>query len=523
MIQWFWKRKKWTIPVTLVVLVGGSLIVLKTKKGTDEEVISATVSKQDLAYTVLATGQVTSSIDLSLSFKGSGIVRKVDAVVGKKVAAGDVLAGLDSSDLAASVTTARASLASAQANYQKLLDGASSEEVQSSQRAVDSAAVALENAKQSLEATKAQQTVAVNNAYVALLNSTFQANAGSGNLGSGTVSVSGSYNSLEQGQYKISLYNSGNGLRFIASGLENAEGDARTTPVPLGKRGLFIRFSDTNFSAGADTWTIPIPNTQAGTYVSNLNAYQTALENQRTAVSNAEAAVRTAETALSQAQANLLVKKQQARPADLQAAQAQILSAQGQLQAAFANLENTQIIAPTAGTITKVDLKVGETVPGGKEVIVIQDVDNLYVEANISEANIASVTQNQAVTYTFDALGPDKKFAGVVEAIDPASTVVSGVVNYKVTASVPKVPEVKPGMTANMSILVSEKKQVIVVPSRAVLNKDGKKVVRIVDNQKKALYHEVPVTVGLEGDGGLVEITSGLTEGQEIVTLVKKK
>ena len=169
------------------------------------------------------------------------------------------------------------------------------------------------------------------------------------------------------------------------------------------------------------------------------------------------------------------------------------------------------------------DVKVGELATALKEAIILQDVSNLHVEANISEANIASVKVGQQVDTTFDALGLDRKFSGKVEAVDPASTVVSGVVNYKVTVQVDKLDEIKPGMTANLTILTGEKKGVLAVPTRAVLSKaDNSKVVRVVTDPKTKAYKEVVVTTGMEADGGLVEVLSGLNEGEEVVTFIKQ-
>jgi multidrug efflux pump subunit AcrA (membrane-fusion protein) len=96
------------------------------------------------------------------------------------------------------------------------------------------------------------------------------------------------------------------------------------------------------------------------------------------------------------------------------------------------------------------------------------------------------------------------------------------VVNYKVTVGLDKVDDVKPGMTANISILVASKDNAISVPLRAVLNKDGRKVVRVINDAKKKTFDEKEVTTGLEADGGVVEILSGLSEGQEVVTLIKQ-
>jgi len=99
--------------------------------------------------------------------------------------------------------------------------------------------------------------------------------------------------------------------------------------------------------------------------------------------------------------------------------------------------------------------------------------------------------------------------------------VISGVVNYEVKGSLENIPNIKPGMTANITILSAEKNDVLAVPSTAVINKNNKKYVKIIDDAQKLTYHEVEVQTGLQADGGLVEIISGLNEGQKIITYIK--
>lgn len=518
-LKGFFTKKKIIFGIIILFVIGGIVIRRLGKEGVGIQ--TDVVKKLDLKQTVLATGQVTSKTDLSLSFKVSGVVQKVNVAVGDGVKAGQILANLEQKDQLAKLTQARGMLAQAQANYQKVLDGASNQEIAVAQRAVDAAQVTLDNARLSLENIKKQQQVAVDNAYNALLNSTLSAVAGDGNTSAVTVTVSGTYTGTQQGVYKISIYNAGTGLRFQFSGLESGDGEVKTNPVALGSRGLFIQFSGSPYTS--DIWTITIPNTQASNYVTNYNAYQAALETQRKTVGDAESAVRAAEVALAQARASLDLKKAEARPADIEAAKAQILSAQGQVQSAQADLENTVLRAPAEGTITKVDIKVGELATALQPVMVLQDVNNLHVEANISEANIAMLKGGQPVDVTFDALGPDRKFQGQVQQVEPASTVISGVVNYKVTVALDKLEEIRPGMTANLSVLTAQKDDVLAVPQRAVINKDGKKYVRVVTNAKSKSYEEREVTTGLEADAGLVEIISGLSEGQEVVTFIKQK
>lgn len=499
------KRIIWSVIILLVVLP--IMYGIFKPKDNSANILTDTVKKQDIKYTVLATGQVVSETDLNLSFKTSGVVQSVKVKEGNKVKAGQVLASLDQKDQLASLTSARGILASAQANYNKVLSGASSEEISVSQ-------VALDSAKSSLENTIKQQEVLVASAYSALLNSGLSAIASSGNTGSVTATVSGAYTGQDQGIYKITIYSTGNGLRFQINGLETGDGKVDITPQPLGTKGLYIQFSSTSVPTN-NVWNISIPNTQSSTYVTYFNAYNSALETQRSALS-------TAQNAVASAQAALDLKKAQARPADLEAAQAQILSAQGQVLTAQSAYDNTMIKAPANGTITSVDVKVGELAAALKTVVILQDVSNLHVEANISEANIAALKTEQDVDITLDALGSDRHFIGKVQTVNPGATVVSGVVNYKVTASVDNIPEIKPGMTANMTVLVEKKEGVLAMPLRGIISKDGKKYARVITDSKKKTYKEVEVKTGLEADEGLVEIISGLSEGQEVVTYIKQ-
>jgi len=483
--------KKRIIWSTMAILVVGFIgFQVFGPEGAPKGTITENARVQDLRSSVLATGQVTSSTDLNLSFKGSGIVRRVAVRVGDKVKAGQLLANLDQRDQVAALTSARGSLASANANYQRVIDGNSSEEV-----AV--ALVAYNNAV-------AQQDAAVDNARRAYHNSSLQAVADRSNTSTYVPDISGTYLGDEEGEYVITrIFQS-----IKISGLESVSRVNHETylPVPIGSKGLYAEFSDSLSERTSinDQWIIEIPNRRASDYVTNYNAYL--------------AAQRSYDAVIATAQANLDLAKAKARPADLAAARAQILSAQGQVQSAQAQVEATEIRSPSAGTATKIDIKVGEVASSLEAAIVVQDVGSLYLEADVSEANVAELKAGQEVEVTFDALGPDKKYRATVSSIDPASTVVSGVVNYRTKAILDPVSEIKPGMTANMSILTGAKPAVLSAPIRAVIAKDGKKFVRVVTDAKSKAFTEKEVTTGFEGDGGLVEITSGLSEGQEIIT-----
>ena len=168
------------------------------------------------------------------------------------------------------------------------------------------------------------------------------------------------------------------------------------------------------------------------------------------------------------------------------------------------------------------DIKVGQQTTALTQAIVLQNIEELHTEADVSEANIALLNLNNSIDYTFDALGPDKHYKGKILTINPSSTVISGVVNYKIKGDLTNVPGIKPGMTVNMTVLVAEKKDTLVVPSSAIISKENKQYVRVIDDPKTKTYHEVEVSTGMQADGGLVEIISGISDGQEVVTYIKK-
>jgi multidrug efflux pump subunit AcrA (membrane-fusion protein) len=76
-------------------------------------------------------------------------------------------------------------------------------------------------------------------------------------------------------------------------------------------------------------------------------------------------------------------------------------------------------------------------------------------------------------------------------------------------------------MTANMTVNVAKKDNVIAIPARAVIEENGQDIVRVITDTKNKTYKSVPVVTGLRADGGLIEIVTGITDGQEIVTFIR--
>lgn len=500
------KRKKIVFTIGFVVLIILFFIFKPTdySKNTTTEI----AKYENLKQTVLATGQVVSSLDVDLSFNASGIVKDIKIKVGDNVKKGDVLMTLDQSKERANLTSAQGALSAAKARYTKINEGASNEQIAVSR-------IALENAKTEYENIKRTQATLVKNAYNNMLNSMPEARPLKGEKDYQAPIISGNYILEKEGVLNLKLYYSSAGISYDVSGLASGSGvNNLITAQPIGDSGLFIRFPDDDGISVSD-WVIEIPNKKASNYLSNYNIYQAALKTEQSALS-------TAMSIVNQRQAELDLITSSARESDLELARADILSAQGSYEQALSFYNDKMIIAPFDGTITSIDIKTGELASAFQRVIVLQDVENMYLEANINEANVSMLKIGMPVDVNFDALGTENNYIGEIISIDPSSTLIGGVVNYKVKASVGSVVGLRPGMTANMTIKIKEKDSVIMVPSRSILVDDnGSKTIRKVINKKTKKWIEVPVETGIEADAGMIEVLNGVSEGDEYIVLIK--
>lgn len=492
------------------VLGALAIVVIILVSGNKEEFVIQTIQKIDLKRTVSATGQVTSVTDLDLSFTGSGIVKNIRVAVGDKVYSGQILATLDQGSALATLTSAQGSLKAAQAKYQKISEGSSNEEI-----AV--AETALRNAEISLVNTKREQDILIANAHNALLNNDLEAIISANNSTSNTApTISGTYTGMIEGRYTISTYYSGSGGYFSVSGLSSGSGLISTSGrTAVGAEGLYVQFPSGFNASSSDIWVVDIPNKKSSSYVTYLNTYIAALETRTSIVANAQAVVDTKT-------AELNLKRAKARTVELDLAEADVISAQGQVQSAQAVLENTILRAPASGTITSIDIKLGELAQATKPVMVLQDVGSLYVEAKINESDITRVLVGQPVTMTLDAFGPDIKIVGSVVSVDPAAVTDDGVVNYEIKISLPAdMTGIRPGMNANVTIITGEKQSVIALPQAAIETNNNLLQVKVMTDPKRGKTILKDITTGFVGDGNMVEITSGIAEGDVVVIGVK--
>ncbi len=249
------------------------------------------------------------------------------------------------------------------------------------------------------------------------------------------------------------------------------------------------------------------------------NAYDKAV----LAVDSARLALTSAQTSLASSYNSgstaLVIKQSKATVTGAElaitAAKTSVTSAQIALDQAKDDAAARSVIAPLAGVITALSVENGSTAGGAGSSVAVTITDPAVYQASITlaESDISTVEVGQKAILTFDAL-PDLSLSGQVKSVDTTGTNASGVVSYGVVIT-PDVMDksVKGGMTVSVSIITATARNVLAVPSAAVKSAGPGKYVQILQDGQPV---NVTVEVGMSSDV-YTEITSGLTEGQEII------
>src|SRR5437667_8684734 len=201
-------------------------------------------------------------------------------------------------------------------------------------------------------------------------------------------------------------------------------------------------------------------------------------------VTQAEGDLASAQAALELAKLNAartqeLVKKQNSAQADLDQAMANLHQAeanlkikQGALDKARADLEHCTIKSPVDGEVISRSVDVGQTVAASLQAPIIfliaNDLTKMQIDSNVAEADVGVVTVDQDVDFTVDAF-PTHTFHGKVTQVRNAPITVQNVVTYDTVIGVSNPDlKLKPGMTANVSILIAHRDNVLQIKNAAL-------------------------------------------------------
>ena len=217
-----------------------------------------------------------------------------------------------------------------------------------------------------------------------------------------------------------------------------------------------------------------------------------------------------------------------ANEAQVAADTAQVAQNEALLRLAETNLRYTKIVSPVDGTVVSRNVDVGQTVAASFQTptlfTIAQDLTKMQIDTNVDEADIGRIGVGQDAKFTVDAY-PESTFRGTAGQVRIAPIIVQNVVTYDVVITVDNTDmKLKPGMTANVSIIVDTKKNVLKVPNGALRFRPTEKTtagptaqkgpgVWIEENGKPK---RVPIKPGIS-DGTFTEILSGdLKDGQPV-------
>ena len=193
-----------------------------------------------------------------------------------------------------------------------------------------------------------------------------------------------------------------------------------------------------------------------------------------------------------------------------------VIAAQAKVDAAQATVNTMSIIAPFDGQILSVEQVAGEVVSTGDLSINIANLENLYVDAQVDESDIAKVQVGNQVSAESDAL-PGVEFSGEVVSINPVGEVVSGLVKYDVRVMIDKPEEdsfLPLGSTMNLVIQIGGETATLAVPITAIQNDSQGEFVWVV---RGADTVRVDV-IGGAIIGEMVAVTGDLNEGDVVTT-----
>ncbi len=538
--------------ISVLSIVGVIILLLLVSLGGEEESIYDTViaEKTDLVQEINATGRVEAVRSIDLAFEGSGRVDRVNVDIGDTVFAGQILVRLENIEELAQLAQAQASIESAvaaleqyeaslanqEAKLAELLAGTREEEILLYESKVQNANVVLIAAKESMinvmNDAYTRSEDAVRNEADQLFNNpgtqnpTLKFTTTNSNLANEVRSLRGILEEVLS-SWKIDL--------DALSNTSDLELSINLTKDDLEKVKLFLE----KVSA---VLNVALVNQEASqitidSWKSDISTARTSINTAITNYSATKEKLSTAETSLLIAQNELAVKKAgstheqiTAQEAMVQQAQANVTSACADIkvkesaqQAVYAKLAKKNLRSPITGVVTKQDAKKGAIVGVGEIIVSVISEGEFKIDALVVEADIIDLKIGDKATLSLDAYGEDVSFEATVIDIDPAAELIEGVANYRTTLEFVGDEEIndriRVGMTADIDLITAERENVISIPQRAVIFKDNKKIVRVLVDD---VMQEVEVEIGIQGERGQIEITSGITEGDVVVTSIKK-
>lgn len=568
-----------TIVIALVVI--GAFTYFK-RSGQAPPYEFTVAQRGNIIQEVNVIGHVKPAESVDLAFEKGGKVSRVYVAVGERINAGKLLVSLSNSELVAQSDQAKAGVESAKAQLQQyqaalaiqqakldeLKRGTRQEEIQISETKVENARKALTDAEinltnvknkadadlqedydGALTAVAASVTVGTNAIFIItdIQVTDFSGGNADDNIvangkGAAVLALLGGQNAGRMTNDSIGKLNGGAKATTDSAqsdpSHENVDNTLIEVKNALQKVKVALDVIPTDLLSSTEKSDINTEKNNIDSEITTLTNKQQAIAVQKAAnsgaVSAAEANVNDAQNTLLSSEDELALKKASATPEQISAQEAQVAQAeaniasqQAQIKQAEANvrkyqaqLAKTVIRSPINGIITKQDAQVGEIVSANMVIISVISETRFEIKANVPEVDIAKIKIGNPAHLTLDAYGRDVIFEARVTKIDPAATIIEGVTTYKITLEFDiEDKRIRSSMTANLDISSDRRENVISIPQRSIVRRNGNKFVRILDGE---ILREEAVEIGLRGSDGNIEIISGINAGDKVITFIEE-
>ncbi|MEK7195168.1 MAG: efflux RND transporter periplasmic adaptor subunit [Patescibacteria group bacterium] len=471
----FLKKPLFWIPFALIVLAVGGYFYFSS--GSKETKSFTEAKRGNIVQEVSVTGKIKPAESVDLAFEKTGKITSVGAAVGENVYAGQILVRLDYSELSAQLSKSEADLSAQEAK--------------------------LQESKVSLANYYSDVVDVVNSAYTTSNDSVrkqidelFSDDEHNPQL---TFTTTNSQLETDIEFQRVSAIKILNDwvleLRSVKTDSSRENLDKATANA---KSNLLFVNNLLDLATEAIINSINIAQSTLTTYRSNINTAKTNINS-------------------SLADINKQAQNINTQNAAIAAEEATIESYKAAIENIKAQIAKTVIVSPINGVITKQEAKVGEIASPNSAIVSIISVSEFDIEANVPEADIGKISIGDKSRITLDAYGSDVVFEARVVSVDPAETVIEGIPTYKTVLNfLDKDERIKPGMTANIDILTAERNNVVVIPQRAVVTKNGDKFVLVYNGTENP--EERKIEIGVKGSDGNVEVTSGISEGEQVIT-----
>jgi len=532
--------------VIVLALVVAFVTIISFSGIGGEKLEFVTVKRGDVYQDVVISGKIIASDTVDILSEQSGRVVKVLADIGTVVKEGQVLAILDSGELQAKISQARADVLTAEAGLAQQLairetaiielndlkNGTRQEDIDIKIANLNKAQADLRNSMQNtpdlIDDTGIKADgVLRNNLDTIFLNNNDQTSIRLGFTVPNTQIKTDTEDGRVLAQQALNrIFSYKSDIAKIDS--VSLKSDQHILLLEKTRSEVYIIRDLLSKVMDAIVGSSGLSSTQIAEYKSKVDTARTTISSSISSINSKldslrslQASVDVASSDLNRSKAGASVEEIAAKEAKIREIDAQVLSQKAKVQSQQAVLQsyNVQLrkyslVSPFAGVVSKRSIVAGQTIQPSLSAFSVISDGLLLIEANVPESDIGKLKLQNKVEIAIDAFGDDR-LSGKIIVIEPAETIIDGIVNYKVKISFDTAdPRIKSGLSSILRIETLRHENVLSIPDFAIERREDGYYVR-KKNGDEVL--DVKIERGVKGVDGSIEILGGLNEGDEVV------